>query len=249
VPKINDYCVTLRTFGDWDPFLLAHSNLPGPRGNLELAQAAAEEGTPTDYERWLAYTPDLAPANSPGEFLAFCGILGLGVLLAEGDTGQLQALRAYAADPRWRSREAVAMALQRLGDVDMPRMLHEMRAWAGGSLLEQRAAAAALCEPRLLRSAEAASATLHILDDITSSIKATIDRRSPDFRTLRQALGYCWSVAVAALPGEGLAMLERWLADTDPDIRWVMRENLKKARLKRLDAAWLRAQLARLAGA
>ena len=33
--------------------------------------------------------------------------------------------------------------------------------------------------------------------------------------------------------------MEKWLADPDPDIRWIMRENLKKKRLARMDAAWV----------
>ncbi len=56
---------------------------------------------------------------------------------------------------------------------------------------------------------------------------------------LRKGLGYCWSVAVAALPEPGKARMERWLASDDPDVRWIMRENLKKARLQRLDPEWV----------
>ncbi len=33
--------------------------------------------------------------------------------------------------------------------------------------------------------------------------------------------------------------LERWLAHPDPDVRWVMKENLRKQRLSRMDAAWV----------
>ena len=40
--------------------------------------------------------------------------------------------------------------------------------------------------------------------------------------------------------------MERWLADDDPDVRWIMRENLGQARLARLDAAWVERQRARL---
>lgn len=37
-----------------------------------------------------------------------------------------------------------------------------------------------------------------------------VDRQAhDDVRVLRQALGYYWSVAVAAAPDEGLARLER----------------------------------------
>jgi hypothetical protein len=32
----------LRTLDDPEPYLLEHSGLPGPRGNIELAQAAAD---------------------------------------------------------------------------------------------------------------------------------------------------------------------------------------------------------------
>jgi hypothetical protein len=54
-------------------------------------------------------------------------------------------------------------------------------------------------------------------------------------RVLRQALGYCWSVAVAALPADGFARLERWAAGDDPDVRWLVRENLRKSRMRRAD--------------
>ena len=57
---------------------------------------------------------------------------------------------------------------------------------------------------------------------------------------LRQGLGYCWSVAVAALPGEGKLFMEKWLGTLNKDIQWIMQENLKKARLARMDLEWVR---------
>ena len=243
--KADDYRATLRSPEDWDAYLLKESGLPGPRGNLELAQAVADEGDRGLFERYLTYTPDKAPTNSPYEFLAFCGAVGLGRLLAEGDRGLLVPLRSLASDPRWRMREGVAMALQRLGDADMDVLLAEMRGWAKGTRLEQRAAAAALCEPRLLKRQEHARATLEMLDTITASLEGAHDRHSEDFLALRKGLGYCWSVAVAALPAEGKAMMEKGLANADPDIGWIMKENLKKTRLVRMDAEWVQKWQAR----
>jgi len=237
--KADDYRTKLRALDDWEPYLLMESGLPGPRGNIELAQVVADEGDRELFQRYLTYTADVAPVNSPYEFLAFCGVVGLGRLLAEGDTDQLGTLRRYASDPRWRIREGVAMALQRLGDVDMGQLIEAMCEWSQGTPLEQRAAAAALCEPRLLRQAEYAHAVLGILDQITAAIEHAENRRSEDFLTLRKGLGYCWSVAVVALPAEGKSLMEKWLAKTDNDIRWIMRENLKKARLARMDAEWV----------
>ena len=237
--KVGSYRQILRTLDDWDPFLLQESGLPGPRANLELLQAVADEGSEAQFRRWLTLGPDRAPVNSPEQFLAVCGVVGLGRLLAEGDRTVLPILRGYASDPRWRMREGVAMALQRLGDRDMDALLAEMEGWIRGNWLEKRAAAAGLCEPRLLTRPEHAQHVLQILDGITTSVAAAEDRKSNAFKTLRQALGYCWSVAVAVLPVEGKAVMEKWLPTADPDVAWIMKENLKKKRLQRIAPAWV----------
>ncbi len=44
------------------------------------------------------------------------------------------------------------MALQRIGDVDVELALREAKELSQGNFLEKRAAAAAMCEPRLLKS-------------------------------------------------------------------------------------------------
>ena len=134
------------------------------------------------------------------------------------------------------------MALQRWGDADMEGLLAEMQSWAtADDPLVQRAAVAALCEPRLLRDPEHAAAVLRILDEITSRLSQTppAARKTDAFRILRQALGYGWSVAVVAYPGEGKPLMEKWLAHPDPDVRWIMRENLKKHRLQKMDPVWV----------
>jgi len=245
VGRVEEYRDRLRGLAEWEPYLLRECGLPGPRGNLELAQAVAEEGSRELFERYAQLDAEQAPVNSPREFLAFCGVVGLGRLLAEGERGRLSELRRHASDPRWRLREGVAMALQRLGDADMDGLLAAMRVWAAGPPLVQRAAAAR-CEPRLLREPKRVRAVLWILDRVTASLQRRKERRSAALLTLRQALGYCWSVAVAALPGEGKARMEKWLVSDDKDVRGVMKENLKKKRLARADAGWVEAWRKRL---
>lgn len=244
--KIDTYRQTLRTLTDWEPYLLAESGLPGPRGNLELAQAVADEGDEPLFWRLLAYDATTAPTNTPQEFLAFCGVVGLGRLLADGRTDLLPTLRTHANDPRWRTREGVAMALQRWGKVHMDALLAEMAAWSQGTPLEQRAAAAALCEPAQLHNPAHAAQTLHLLDAITASLAQSPDRRGEAFLALRKGLAYCWSVAVAAHPAAGKPLFERWLVATDRDVRWVMRQNLEKQRLVRMDPGWVAACQAQL---
>lgn len=245
VGKVEYYRERLRALEDWDTFLLEESGLPGRRANLELARAVADEGSEELFHRFLALDAQRAPTNSPEEFLAFCGALGLGRLLAEGRE-VFEILRQCAADPRWRIREAVAMALQRLGEVDMISLLDEIEKWSRGSLLERRAAAAALCEPKLLREREYAERVLSILDGITASVRDVENRKSGEFRVLRKGLGYCWSVAVVAHPELGKRMMEKWLGSDDKDVIWIMKENLRNKRLMRMDSMWVEGWKARL---
>ena len=244
--KMDQYREALRGLDEWDTFLMEESGLPGPRGNIELARAVAEEGDEALFRRYLAYDEQKAPANSPYEFLAFCGILGLGRLLAEGRMDLLATLRERASDGRWRSREAVAMALQRLGQTDMDRLLREIAGWTQGSLLEKRAAAAALCEPALLSDPRHAREVLRLLDGLTASMGGYKDRKSDEFQAFRKSMGYCWSVAVAALPEAGKSMMEKWFTSDDGDVMWIMKQNLRKKRLERMDAEWVRTWRTRL---
>jgi hypothetical protein len=239
IDKREQYRARLRELDEWEPFLQCECGLPGPRANLELVQAAADEGDVERFRRWLAIDADAAPSNSPREFLPLCGAVGLGRLIAEGHDDLLGDLRAHASDRRWRTREGVAMGLQRVGARDMRKLLSVAREWRTGTWLERRAVVAALCEPALLRDAEVTRAVLDVLDGITGSVQSAPERGA-DVRVLRQALGYGWSVALAAAPAAGAAAFERWLDSSDPDIRWIVRENLKKDRLKKkMDAAWL----------
>lgn len=237
--KRDAYRQTLEKLENWDSLIVTESGLPGPRGNIELAQAVADEGTAQLFELYVSFDPKQAPENSPHVLLVVSGVIGFGRLVSEGKRKYLKALRLCSSDPRWRVREAVAMALQRVGERNMELLLDEMEKWSKGNPLEQRAAAAALCEPALLHEPKHVKRVLATLDGIMSRILVIQDRKGVDFKTLRQGLGYCWSVAVAALPGRGKKMMEKWFSSPDKDIAWIMRENLKKERLARMDKAWV----------
>jgi hypothetical protein len=92
-----EYRAALRALstGAWGGYLAERSGLPGPRANLELVQAVAEEA-PAEVVRWYAGAED--------QFLALCGAVGLGRLLAEGEEDAAEELRQLAQDDRWRVR-------------------------------------------------------------------------------------------------------------------------------------------------
>jgi hypothetical protein len=225
---VDNHRAALAGLVDWMPYLDAHSGLPGPRGNLELVAACGEEADISRAERLIA-TGD--------EFATVCGLVALGRHLGQGDDHHLDVLHDHAADGRWRVREGAAMALQRAADHDIGRAFAIAERWAADpDPLVRRAAVAAVCEPRLLLDPAFARRALALLERVTSELAASPvgGRRSSGVRTLRQALGYGWSVVIAALSTEGLAAFDRLEASDDPDVAWIVRENKKKARLKRV---------------
>lgn len=100
--KVDRLRAELRSLDDWVPYLLAHSGLPGPRANIELAQAAADEGDARQLRELASLDAKRAPTGTPREFLTFFGVIGLGRLAADGDAKAIAELRTHASDPRWR---------------------------------------------------------------------------------------------------------------------------------------------------
>lgn len=173
------------------------------------------------------------------------GLVALGRFAAADSVSVLDLMRTRAADDEWRIREAVAIGLQRLGDQRPERLAEIAHDWASGSPLEARAAVAGVAEPRLLRTAPAVETALDVLDAATRLVVAAPDRRAADVRVLREALGYAWRVVVVADVERGWPMFTACAKSDDPDIAWIVRENLKKQRLRRLGLAG-RLQAARL---
>jgi hypothetical protein len=227
-------------------YLSSNSNLPGPRGNLELAAAFADVAAKhavTKPQLWKSYLdmasigPAQAPVGAPDEFIPFCGTVAIGavgaVVPARFDEA-VQLLKGLANDPRWRMREAVCFGLQRMM-VQRPRETQAtLDGWIDeGSLLELRAAAAAAAEPALLKEGSAARWALDMHRAILARVMEEPERRSDPFRTLRQALGYTISVVVQALPDQGFPFLTELAAAPDPDVAWIVKQNLSKKRLTR----------------
>jgi hypothetical protein len=208
------YRLELRALTDWESFLKDRPIAPGRTADLDLVEAVGDEAD--DDRLWRL-------SASSDEFLAMCGIAGLGrVALIEPAT-VLTWLRELASDPRPLVREGVMLALRRIGRESMPRLLSDVAGWVDGGPFLQRAAVTALCDPVLLAQPDHAVHALEILDRITTSLAATADRRVPGYRDLRQALAAGWGVAAAAAPANAGPYLEKWGRSTDRDVAWVMK--------------------------
>jgi hypothetical protein len=214
-----------------EAYLRANSRLPGPRANLELLGRAAEE---VDRNTAMSWGSRTVGDDATDVFVVMVGLAGLGKFAAT-DEEAAALLRKRANDAEWRVREAVAIALQRVGD-DQPERLGEIaRQWVGGTPLQARAAVAGVAEPRLVRDGSLVPAALDVLDAATEIVAgASPTVANSGERALRQALGYAWSVVVAADPAVGWPRFQRWAASSNADVAWIVAENLKKDRLKKL---------------
>jgi hypothetical protein len=227
-------------------YVLSNSNLPGPRANLELADAfpdALEKIAQKESQkcwalcmRMLELTAEEAPVNNPKEFVPFCGAVGIGSIGSTQPSFFDQAivtLRWFAKDSRWRMREAVRMGFQRLTKTRVRDTLTTMEGWIGEEdWLEMRAIAATVAMPSLLENEEMATWALSLHRKIFDLLLETQDRKSEQFRVMRKALGYTLSVVVSALPREGFEFMAQLLDSQDKDVKWILRENLKKKRLQ-----------------
>lgn len=222
-----------------EAYLRANSGLPGPRSNLALAHAAGARRDEAELRGWLAAAA--GNADPTDEYLVLCAVVGIGTLVADGRADLAPELAVFAADQRWRVREAVVLALQVVGDADLERMQHVIGPWRYEEPTLVRAAVAAACEPRLLTAPGAVAWALDLLDDATEVLVrlGPTTPRDVGARVLRLALGYCWSVAVAADPRLAAPRLERWAADPNPDVRWVLHTNLGKKRIGAAGSSWV----------
>jgi hypothetical protein len=218
--------------------LLLNSNLPGPRGNLELMYSFSKKASACDVEECLSYiTDDLS--NSPEEFVVMCGIVGYAVLNKDKLKETVTFLRKFASHGSWRIREAVAMGVQEMTGDRMGEMMQELSGWLSGNEFEKRAVVAALCEPKLLKNKPNVLKVLSILKEITLNSFPEEGKLTDGQTSLRKALGYGWSVAVVAFADEGKRFFENLAGNSNRHIRWIIKENLKKNRLSVMDRKWV----------
>ena len=229
-----------------ESYLAERSNLPGPRGNLELAAAFADavvaDGADSRLWALLVGWTEIGPADAstddPRVMLPFTALQTLGALLPAADVARRVAgiivLKRAASDPRWRIREGVAMGFQRIAERDFDAVRRVFNDWLPkAGLLERRAIVAALAHPPILDEPSRAAYCLGLSERIVADLTSlpTTERRSEEFRVLRQGLEYAISVFAAHDPVNGFGLLERLVRSDDADARRIAKANLGKARL------------------
>ena len=232
-----------------ESYLLQNSNLPGRRANLELAFAFGDyiadqchDSVVECFEYCLGLiieNPTDKNESGQEEFLPFCAIIGLG-RIGKIDVMKnkpiLELMRTYAKDSRWRIREAVAMAIQTIMEINPGETVGYLRSWlTEENYLVHRALVAGLANPELLKKSDFARKALAIHKSVIENVERETSVRDNDFKVLVKGLCYTLSVVVAGIEKEGFAYLEELTHSTNPVIKRIVRENLRKNRLIRLN--------------
>ncbi|MBS7527925.1 NUDIX domain-containing protein [Fusibacter paucivorans] len=218
--------------------LMQESNLPGPRGNLKRLDTFIDYATEMERQMCLDASTLAEDANNPETFVLMCGVAAS---IAHNRSEQTALAMHYAEHPSWRVREGVCIGFQKASVGMKPsELLSAMTPLKTGSPFQQRAYVAGLCEPALLKDYIDAAIVLDSLYEITMTVFDTANKLTEAQTALRKALGYGWSVAIVALPDYGMKRFES-LVDNGKSkhIKWIVRNNLKKNRLVRMDADWV----------
>ena len=227
-------------------YLREQSRLPGPRANLELVSNLSSLLTAIVPEQpdqvwmllnYLVRDEKTVGSNTPDEFVVLCGVVAFGACATvrpEWHIEVFELLGDFASSSAWRVREGVKMALQYMLPAASQQTIEYLMEWATkGNCFQQRASIAAIADPALLHTPAMIDAALTIQRLVLErlhALPATVRKRE-DVRVLRQALGYTLSVVAAAMPEKGFALMSECAGWEDPDVNWILRENLKKKRL------------------
>jgi hypothetical protein len=232
-----------------EQYLLSHSNLPGKRGNIELGFSFADY-VEENYHKYnlqlfqyclalISENDERKNENGNEEFLPFCAVVALGRIGKIDETRAdevIRFLKTVATDGRWRIREAVAMAIQEIMDAHAEKILDKLIKWADeDNWLIQRALVAGLAEPRIIKSRKIAEISLEIHKKIIAKVAEETDTKNTDRQVLIKGLCYTLSVIITGTEDEGFRYLEDLMKIKNAVIRKIIRENLKKNRLKRLN--------------
>ncbi len=208
-------------------FIVEHSNLPGPRGNLELAFALAEVYSNVNVLlKWADISEDQADVNDPKSFLAFCAAVCLGKIYTKTkDPSLTKILKRLANDGRWRMREAVAFGFQIIGEHDFNELRTIFSEWIDeANNLEKRAILVSLAHPPFLNEGRT-----KFCFEITDVILMQIDN-GEYFDVLKKGLEFTISVFVAVNPTLGFPFMRKWIGKCKL-IDKILEKNLKKNRL------------------
>jgi hypothetical protein len=220
------------------------SGLPGTRANMGLANAFASDlaarGKKADALAFKMATlaPDVAPGASEREFLPVCGVLAVGARAAADKSIRQQALAVLhdaAEDPRFRVRDAVPLALARIGEKMGDDLTYDLETWMNG-YFQAAAVLLALEHREFLSTLKVQYGVINRLHD-AFALACNAPRsaaRYPGFKALMEALGHAPAAISMVFGIYVVDRLVMWSEVQIPEMREIIRQNMRDKRLQRM---------------
>jgi hypothetical protein len=215
-------------------FMLGHSGLPGPRGNITLATEASR----LIAESWDAegrFLRELIEewTSSGDEYLIFTAHCSLGYILVVSPAEEAWAVPLLYEgnfNRLWRAREGVTFALEALLDKRRGFAFALIDAWcADRNPIVVRNTVVALAHPSQLRESAEQLDVLKKYNRIGMELVAG-SWKTPDAKMLAKSLGFTLSVAAEA-DESYLDQFEEWIRAGVKPWRNIVKENLGKSRI------------------
>ncbi len=221
--------------GPLTDFLVIHSGLPGPRGNLTLA-AETSRLIARDWDAKRGFLKGLIVAwsSSGDEYLMFVAHSAIGHVLSSNpgeEEWAVPILYKGNFSPLWRAREGVTFALEALLEDHADVALRLIDEWCKSSdPIVVRNSIVALAHPTQLRRNHAQLGALERYNGIGMELVANTATPGDDLKMLAKSLGFTLSVAAEADEGY-LNQFETWIDGDVKAWRSIIKENLAKARI------------------
>jgi hypothetical protein len=217
------------------------SGLPGPRANLTIANAFATEcaarGKAADKLLFHLATldADVAPGATEHEFLPLCGVLGLGARAALDPKIRAKVvatLHDAAEDMRFRVRDAVPVALARIGEKEQGALVAELAGWTDG-FFQAAAAILALADATWLTTLTDPGPVVDRLDEAFRLARDAprSASRYPGRKALVDALAVAPAAIAARFGVPVFDMLAAWSKTEMPELRAVVQTTLRSNKL------------------
>lgn len=218
-----------------------HSGLPGTRANLTLANAFAVEcaarGKAVDE---LIFTmvdlhPDVARGATEHEFLPLCAVLAIGARGAKDPAVRaraIQALHDSSEDARFRVRDAIPVALARIGEKMGDALVTSMEAWTDG-FFQAAAVLLSFGDVAFLSATSDGDAIVARMDEAFRLAKDAprSAARYPGYKALIDALGVGPASVATKYGPPVFEMLARWTKTDTPELRRAIEQNLASKKL------------------
>lgn len=217
------------------------SGLPGPRPNLGVALAFANEcatrGALADalVSEMASLDADRTPGDTELEILPMCGVLALGARGATDDRAlrrSLSKLHDLADDLRFRVREAVPMALARIGEARGDALVPELAPWMDG-FFHATAVLLALGMPDFFNKLHDPGPVVQRLEDAFTLAKDAprAAARYPGYKALLEALSTVPNALALRFGVPVFDALVRFSTVKDPPLRATIEKSVAGARL------------------